>query len=221
MRQQISSLLESGDEASTLLAFQLLKGGGVHPEHLTHLLALFTWQKHDWEAPLKVKSQAKLLFNKGATQDMKTFQFNNPLLTERMLKIRQLDTEKPFGRYLEEYAPKANVDIGILSFMALLLLGSYRGARYLFHHAVRNMHTVLELCIQDTTDLTLKDFDLDNLPTEIGDFPKLTYLNLTGNPLQDVPRSLKNLKNLSSIYVTLEILSEQALRKMILYLPRF
>lgn len=220
MRSKITNLLESREESAILLALQLLKGGGVHKSHLSYMLALFTWQDLHWENAKQIKMSAKMLFNKSATQDMKTFQFNNPLFTRKELSAKRLDVEPAFSKYIGEYAEKANLDAASLAIMALITLRNV-GARYLLQHESRSAFWVLDKMYEEThAMLDFRNLKLPCLPDAIGDFPKTRLLNIKGNKFDDLPDSLKNLTQINHIEFDYHSLGEKALDKLMSFFPR-
>lgn len=212
-------MLESGDEPQTLLALQLLKGGGVHTSHLTHVLALSRWNNLHWEDKTTIRMQAKLLFNKYAPQDMIAKQKQHKLLTQRELDKRINDVERGFMAYIEEYAQQTGVEASILAVMGLLTLK--RGAMYLLHTQARPAGWVLRNMLKNDmqTNLVFRSFQLKQLPTEIGDFPQVRHLDFMGNPLEDVPNSLQNLTQVNSLAFDYDKISPLVLEKLMRFFP--
>jgi tetratricopeptide (TPR) repeat protein len=219
MREKITAMLESGDETQILLALQLLKGGGVHASHLTYMLALSRWQNYEWEAKTSIRMQAKLLFNKYASPELVAQQRQNNLKTRREIEQDIYHDENIFHTYINEYAEKVGVEASVLAVMGLLTIKL--GALYLLQNNTRPAGWILSNMLKNDmhTNMVLRSFHLTTLPTEIGDFPQIRFLDITGNPLEDVPDSLRNLTNINSLAFDYEKISPLVLEKLMRFFP--
>ncbi len=219
MRQRVANMLESAEEVQVLLGLQLLKGGGVHHTHLTHLLALTVWQARNGENTPKIKMQAKKLFHDWATPDMKNWQKIEPLHTIHNLDKYMCKRDPAFTKYLLEYTPKAKLDKDVLATMALLTIGT--GAKYLLEHKIQPVAWIIAKMLEKgyADTLNFQNFGLTTLPAEVGDFADIKYLNLLGNPLQNIPHNLINLKKLQEIKFDHHTFSKQAVGKLMLFFP--
>jgi tetratricopeptide (TPR) repeat protein len=219
MCEKVSNLLESTEEAQVLLGLQLLEGGGVPETHLTYLLALKTWSHYYWENPHKIKMKAKVLLEKWATPAIRAYLRTHPLKTPRELKQSKnlSDFENNFSKYITQYTAQTALNADILAVMGLILLRL--GGRYLMEKQVRSSEWVLEKLVHNYASLNLVNFGLTSLPETVGKFTHLLSLDISGNPLEDVPESLKNLKSLYDISFDEKLMTENALQKLMKLQP--
>ncbi|MCU0445425.1 MAG: hypothetical protein MUE85_10940 [Microscillaceae bacterium] len=204
MVQNLQNLLESNKSANIELAFQLLESGGVPPQLLSHLLAIKLWHRIR-----TIRHKAHKLVQKLISEPLLKYLKNNSLVYEHQetkiaLQFRQLN----------QYA---EISPATLAWMSLKL--RKKGGKFCLEEQTDSAENILRELIAGT-ELYLANFELQNLPPEVGLFTDLTTLNISGNAFSQVPAEIAQLTKLEALYYARTPLSPQTIGQLETYFPK-
>jgi Leucine-rich repeat (LRR) protein len=188
IRENVLQLLASGAE-NMALALQLIEGGGMNKEIITHLLYYFHANKRRNEfgkqikailrkfAPIEIEPLLELEFNFNSLSNSKLY----PLL-QSMLK---------------------NTHVDAIGFAYLIFRHKQKAANFILYHAdsdfkKRVINEILESSYNKTT-FNVSMSNASALPEELADFPQITSFTTRGNGLKTFPEVLLKLPNLEKI----------------------
>lgn len=199
MVRGIQQLLESTNDHNIKLALQIMEGGGVPSEFQTHLFAIRTWH-----ADYEVQAKANTLFKKIASPEVKRF-------VDRNWKKEYLYefNEVKIAKYLEILSSHPKLDKRVLGLLCLRL--TKKGGKFCLEQQLASNEFILSQLVFGK-ELYLANFELKQLPREIGLFREVRILNISGNRFQDIPVEISQLSNLESLYYTRTPLAPQAIR---------
>ncbi|WP_299462689.1 hypothetical protein [uncultured Microscilla sp.] len=205
--EQIKKLLESGEKHNIELAFQLIKGGGMVTELVTHLYALSIFYTDD-DA---LKRRAKLYYKNIASVDLYEF-------TKYKWNVYgEYYNENKMTEFLTKLGAHPKLDHKILANMALLY--AHKGAKYCLENETASPQKIIaQLVDQDMLDLDY--LNLDTLPKEIGLFKQIKFLYLEGNNFTDIPDELAQLTQLQSLSYKNTPLTDEAFQKLETFFPK-
>jgi tetratricopeptide (TPR) repeat protein len=204
MVQNLQSLLESNKPENLELAFQLLESGGVPPRLFSHLLAIKLWHRIR-----TIRHKAHKLVQKLASEPLLKYLKNNSLVYEHQESKITLQF-----RQLNQYA---EVSPATLAWMSLKL--RKKGGKYCLEEQTTSTESILRELIAGT-ELYLANYELKNLPREIGLFTDLTVLNISGNAFSQVPEEIAQLTKLEALYYARTPLTSQTIRQLETYFPK-
>ena len=204
---QVKKLLESGEKQNIELALQLIKGGGLAQEFVTHLYALSIFYNDDDS----LKRRAKVNYKKLASDNLYSFtKYKWNVYSEYFNESKMTDFLVKMGQHSE-------LDDKVLANMALLY--SHKGAKYCLEHKTAPPRKIIEQLIdQDMLDLDY--MCLNALPKEIGLFSQIKFLYLEGNNFTDIPDEIANLKQLQSLSYKDTPLTSKAFKKLEKFFPK-
>lgn len=199
----VIELLDSSQTDNISLAFEILKGGGVPSELVSHLFAI-----EKWHPSPGIRSKAKKLFRQAASTSLKKFireNWKSDFETEY--------NESRIAQILHNLSRHPELDKTIIGLTCLKL--SRKGGKFCLEESLSTDEQILKELIQGK-ELHLANFGLMRLPQEVGHFPELKILNISGNLFEDIPPEIAKLHNLQSLYYArtpLTALSVQFLEK--------
>jgi tetratricopeptide (TPR) repeat protein len=197
--QNLKNLLESNESANLKLAFQIMEAGGAPSILLTHLLAIKFWHRDNL-----IRQEAQKLLNRFATESL--LQFVRQTWRQ---SFREEHQEVKINEQLLLLSQNPQIDAATLGLMSLKL--RKRGGKFCLEQKVAPYLLVLGELVQHR-ELNLTHYELTFLPKEIGQFPDLLTLNISGNLFKNVPRELTNLVNLEQLYYYRTPLTKSAIR---------
>ncbi len=207
MLQNIKDLIESTQASHTILALQLIEGGGVAHDFLAHLLALSKW----YPSP-DIRVQAKELFYQSASRPLIEY------LHKRWCKqYNEEFNEVKISHQFEDLEVFQEIDISDLAWMSLKL--RRKGGKYCLEHKTAPNHLILRE-IKSGTSLFLCNYELDSLPQEVSQLDDLTVLNISGNRFTVLPHEINQLKKLEKIYFARTPISSTTIRQLEKYFPK-
>lgn len=214
MREKIKQMIISRENENIVLAVQLIKGGGLHLAVMPYLWILAFAREHTVKAN-KINSLLKkalqpdtyILFTKMKRKFKKEVEWEytpeDDWAEESLQEIISCEETTP---YIKDFA---------IAFLYLLQMGS----KYILRHKILSEEAILRAIIRPDGLLSFANFGLETLPACIGQFTTVKRLDLSENPLSDVPDSLANLKNLEQIYLDKD-LPEFVMDKLDSFLPK-
>jgi tetratricopeptide (TPR) repeat protein len=207
IHEKLKNLLESNDEASLRLAFQLIQGGGTPQILHTHLTVLAIFHTDD-----SVRQEAKSLLKNAKPALLAHIDAHvwNPY---HLYEYHEQDMDK----FLRTITQHPEIDKSNFANFVLHLTG--KGALFCLKNHTAPEHFIIAQLIDDNAYLSLDYFDLQTLPTAIGDFPQIRSLSVEGNPLQTLPESLAHLKHLEYLYFTPDTVSRQVIELFEQFFP--
>jgi tetratricopeptide (TPR) repeat protein len=204
MVQNLQNLLESNKTANLELAFQLMESGGLPPQLFSHLLAIKLWHRIRL-----IRHKAHKLVLKLASEPLLKYLKNNSLVYEHQESKITLQF-----RQLNQYA---EVRPATLAWMSLKL--RKKGGKFCLEEQTNSAEAVLRE-LSNGTELYLANFELKNLPPEIGLLSDLTVLNISGNAFSQVPAEIAQLTKLETLYYARTPLSSQTIKQLEAYFPK-
>lgn len=205
--EKLKKLLESEADESILLAFQLLESGGVPSGLLTHLYALsITYENY------KIADAANALFEQNAPVELLEFAqnqwvYNDPLVAG----------EKILGDFLEETQGISHFDTPVLANL-MLKFGAIGGA-YCLRNKTAPVLDILQQ-IYNSEWLSLDNFNLEELPPEMGQLINIKHLMISGNQFRTIPDELQSLVHLERIYFDNTPLNDVSIQKLEKFFPK-
>jgi tetratricopeptide (TPR) repeat protein len=190
LREKIKNLLLSFEPANIDLAYQLIKGGGMHRDFVPILWALSVSkhsrqrERHKITKFMKQALPPDLLrvYEKSVLKFIDTYLYHYELWEDWAD-----DCLETIGDLPELADIQADLALGFMIFMQI-------GGRYALKHRILPTHIILQtLWDKENNSLSLENFRLQTLPAELANFPALEELNLQGNKLQTVPENLDNI----------------------------
>ncbi|MEM9983232.1 MAG: tetratricopeptide repeat protein, partial [Bacteroidota bacterium] len=139
-------------------------------------------------------------------------------LQEKTL-FRKFTQQGKIFTLLEEMNYFKEVDEKILGNFFFHLTGLSGAAMFCLKYETTSPQHILE-ALQTKDSLSLKGFDLDELPEAVGHFTHLVSLDISRNRFKVLPDSIFKLKKLEYLRHTDTPLSEETLQQIVLHLPR-
>lgn len=208
LQDKIKNLLESQDDSSVELAFQLLTGGGVPPALHTHLAVLAIF--HTTE---KTRKEAIDLLQRYAPPSLLEHLKAHIWNPYHLYEYHEQDMDK----FLRQVTVNPTVDKNAFANFVLRITG--KGALFCLKNKTAPEHYIIAQLIDSHHYLSLDYFDLRTLPEAVGDFVHLHSLSVEGNPLETLPDNLQNLKALEYLYFTPDIVGKGVLQKFEAFFP--
>jgi tetratricopeptide (TPR) repeat protein len=205
--EQVKVLLESGKHHNIELAFQLIKGGGLAKELVTHLYALSIFYTDDDT----LKRRAKLYYKNIASPALYEF-------TKYKWNVYgEYYNENKMTEFLSKLGDHPELNHKVLANMALIYAS--KGAKYCLENDTAPPEQIIaQLIDQDMLDLDY--MNLNHLPKEVGMFDQIKFLYLEGNNFTDIPDELAQLTQLQALSYKNTPLTEEALQKLETFFPR-
>lgn len=206
MTGNIRKLLETGKSEEIRLAFQLMDKGGVPENLLSYILVLKIWYPVPW-----IRKQAQILFTKFAPQPLKSD-------FEKVWKknFKHEKNESKIAIYLQKL--KGISFLNINDFANYKLKITKKGAKFCFENKTAPYDYILS-CLIENNKLYLENYELSFLPAEIGNFPFLLTLNISGNHFKNIPDEIQNLTLLEELYFNRTPLNIKSIRKLETFFP--
>lgn len=190
MRDKVKNLLYSKDNTNIELAYQIIKGGGMHPDFVPVLWAMNLSKGHRKRERNKIEKLVKeilsenamLIFHKTTTQFLDTYLYQHESWEDWADVCLTA-----VGESEELAGMQAEIALSLMIFLQI-------GGRFAMKNALLPTNIILKTLINtDRNNLSLFNFHLHTLPAEMANLPALTTLDLQGNALQHIPESLENL----------------------------
>lgn len=189
MRQKVKDLFYSKEQANVELAYQLIKSGGMHQDFVPILWA-FAIENMDHAKYDKIQNLLKKALEPTVFQIFKTW------------TVSFLETYMYEYDAWEDWADECLAEIGktpalasqqaefALAFMCVMKIGG----RFALQNALLPVELVLRtLHNVEENSLSLINFRLSVLPSELANMPNLESLYLQGNKFTEVSDALVNL----------------------------
>ncbi len=201
MVEHLKDLFESKQNPNIILALQLLEGGGVPKGLITYLFAL-----KEWHGDQQISQKAKILFEKSASISLRRF-----LRTKWKKEYKQEYNEVKVSEFLSEITHHPEIDKRVLGLFCLYLCT--KGGKFCLEEQLAPNEYILGELIRGN-ELYLANYELEALPHEIGHFPFLKVLNISGNHFCELPAEIYQLPHLESLYFVRTPLSARTLRAL-------
>lgn len=206
MTGNICKLLETGKSEEIRLAFQLMNTGGVPEDLLSYILVLKIWHPTKW-----IRKQAQALFNKFAPKELK-IAFEK--VWQKDFKFEK--NESKIETYLLQLKEIAHFNINAFANYKLKI--TKKGAKFCLENQTASYDYILS-CLIENNSLYLENFELSFLPSEIGNFPFLLTLNISGNHFDSIPDEIQNLTLLEELYFNRTPLNTVNIQKLEKFFP--
>ncbi len=203
---KIRQLLESVDAEQLRLALHLLEGSKAPGELLSYLIGLSFWHIQD-----TIREQAYRILKRSASYDLMRH-VQNTWTPDFLWEFNEVKV----AHFLRAFTKHPAINRNVLA-MSCLKYGG-KGGKFCLENKVADPMRILELIIQDK-ELYLANYALMELPAEVGYFPELHILNISGNHFESLPKEIYFLKNLQGLYFNRTPLNAQAIQELETHYP--
>jgi tetratricopeptide (TPR) repeat protein len=206
MLGKIKDMLISGETANIELVFQILEGGGVNPALATPILAVAVFQEEE-----KIRKRARRFLKKILPDSLFI-----DLKKNWDSYSHYYYTETQMSELLTKLTTSKIIHQAELANLALKL--TRHGGKFCLENKTAHPEVIFR-ALTEGGFLSLEGFELKKIPPQIALVENLESIDLCGNPIEEIPDELQNLKHLKQIYFTFDRVSPQALAKLERFFP--
>ena len=215
---KIKKLLETNEEANILLACQLIESLQLSVNTFLNHLYLF-WEIHFYTENKVVSTILPLMEKCTDPMFIQHLRYREEQeYDEEQVMLEDVESAALDDFFTNVLAPIKVLDVTVIA--NLLLKWEHQAGAYCLKNQTASNEYIIRHLVEEDGYLWLDGFGLDVLPEEVGWFPQITTLDLSGNNFKEVPQSLEKLENLERIYLDGTPLNPDAFQKLENFFPK-
>jgi tetratricopeptide (TPR) repeat protein len=216
--QKIRKLLLSDEETNIKLGLKLLLNFRLSPQINSLLLTLIILHNDT-----SIEDECHALFSSKSTPD--EVGILHKIMDDFLnsYESNDYDDKVVYNGFLEKMSHESLLDEPLFDVNELanaLLEKDKDCIQYCLQHQTASTVHLLHLRMRNGWSLNLHDCELKELPKEVGELTEITHLNISFNPIQDLPDELANLKKLQAIGIKEVPLTQDAFKKLEKWFPK-
>ena len=186
--ENLRELMESPHADNRDLALEIMKSGGIPPEHMTDVLGL-AYMADDPE----LRKKAMTLLKKHASAKLRA-----KLATR--VNFRTVRSEEKMDAYLEDFAAFPEIDPQRL--VRWIFAGTKLGVGFALRHGdEETQRKAIQSLLREDSGvpdgrLDLNNMGLHELPTVLGEFSNIIFLDVGNNEFTQIPKVVLSLAKL-------------------------